>query len=1092
MTAKRSPFSSDEFRSQAFEVARLVTETDSEGVLLWNERDGLVALNAAARRLLRTGPVVPVDSILDAQEQRALRQVVPETREAAPVEVVLNQRGNRRIRLTGIASRVGPPDRGFLCLRSGRPTELRESAEDLKSRLAVEEVLAKISQRFVNAPTEELGPATEEALETLGRVAAIDRCYVLRLSRSGNTIRQVYEWCAEGIEPRREALTGLGLEALPWSIRKLRAGQNVRVDSLDELPAEAWIEKGIWQGAGVRSTLTVPMFLLGDLAGVIGMDAVRTPTHWNDDDVRLLEMIAAVIVAAWARARAETALRESEARYRSVIAAMTDGILVINGQGHVEAANASARHILRLSEAELAGRTPPLSARTFIQANGQPFPADRTPWRIAAATGISQNDVLVGWIEDGQDERWLSVNAQPLTENRHRVPYSVVISFHEVTEKKRSEERLQHRLGMEELVSRISTRLLSVEPEDFDGEVDRSLQAIGEFMGVDRVVLDRYDVDRLTLESSHEWNANPLANRTAEVMGLALTEYPWLYRLLASGRTAHVADIETLPEEAAVEKEVWRMLGVRSVLAVPLRIGDALVGSLRFLSRDCDRQWLEEDVRLVRVLAEIFANLFERRRSEEELRRLNAYNRSLIEAILDPLFMITPDGIIHDVNIATEIFTGLGRNQLLGAEFRSVFEEPESASAALDLVFQEGAVHDFELNLKHWDGHVTPVLFNATVYRDRDGRLVGAFAAARDMTRQRKAESALQEAYANLKVWVKELEERNRQTSLLSEMGNLLDSCMRVEEIYGVVGHHAELLFEGRPGVLYLVTDDREILERQLTWGAEHPFPLLIDQGSCWSLRRGRSHVVTASGRRLICDHVTDVGEEFVPHICQPLTAHGETLGIVHQRFSDESRIEAQQQIVSFMAERIAMALSNMRLRETLQRQSTRDPLTGLYNRRFMEETLNRELRRAQRHQTTVALILMDLDHFKEYNDRFGHDAGDELLREVGRLLLTGTRAEDVACRYGGEEFLVIMPGADLESAVRRAEELRQRFVSNRSPRLPTSQSSTLSAGVALYPLHGETPSELVRAADQALYQAKKSGRDRIATPRDFPTSAAS
>ena len=179
------------------------------------------------------------------------------------------------------------------------------------------------------------------------------------------------------------------------------------------------------------------------------------------------------------------------------------------------------------------------------------------------------------------------------------------------------------------------------------------------------------------------------------------------------------------------------------------------------------------------------------------------------------------------------------------------------------------------------------------------------------------------------------------------------------------------------------------------------------------------------------------------------------------------------------MAEDLALALANLRLRETLRSQAIRDSLTGLFNRRYLEVTMERELNRVKRQGTPLGVIMMDLDHFKDYNDTFGHSAGDKLLSALGALLKSHIRGEDIACRYGGEEFLLILPGASMEIALERAEGLRQ-AVKEMHQHYQGLKPASLSLGVAVYPDHGDTGGQLIQSADAALYRAKRAGRDRV------------
>jgi diguanylate cyclase (GGDEF)-like protein len=232
------------------------------------------------------------------------------------------------------------------------------------------------------------------------------------------------------------------------------------------------------------------------------------------------------------------------------------------------------------------------------------------------------------------------------------------------------------------------------------------------------------------------------------------------------------------------------------------------------------------------------------------------------------------------------------------------------------------------------------------------------------------------------------------------------------------------------------------------------------------------------------------------------MMAQGEALGILNLQSADGTWSEGHadgstgqiDQVAVAVAEHLALALANLRLRETLRTQSIRDPLTGLFNRRYMEESLEREFRRAERRGHPVGVIMLDLDHFNHFNNTFGHQAGDTLLQAFGELIKNQVRAEDIACRYGGEEFTLIMPEAPLGVTVDRAEHLlnqvREMRVAQRGRPLG---AVTMSAGVAAYPEHGGTAEALIRAADMALYRAKGEGRDRavVADPSAEPVVAA-
>ena len=257
--------------------------------------------------------------------------------------------------------------------------------------------------------------------------------------------------------------------------------------------------------------------------------------------------------------------------------------------------------------------------------------------------------------------------------------------------------------------------------------------------------------------------------------------------------------------------------------------------------------------------------------------------------------------------------------------------------------------------------------------------------------------------------------------------------------------------------------------------GGSPPGAAAFTATDCWALRRGRVYPPAGSPKALPCRHLAPGQEE--GSLCVPIAVTGKTIGLFHAL-----RLPAESQAFAVsVAEHIGLALSNLMLRTDLRQLSIRDPLTGLFNRRYMEETLELEISRAERKEHAIGVIMLDIDHFKTFNDRFGHAAGDELLQSLGQLIRANLRAGDVACRYGGEEFVLIMPEASEEAAQRRAEELRVRAHEMEVRHLDTVLGPvSLSLGVGLYPDHGRTRDAILAAADAALYKAKQAGRDRV------------
>jgi diguanylate cyclase (GGDEF)-like protein len=317
---------------------------------------------------------------------------------------------------------------------------------------------------------------------------------------------------------------------------------------------------------------------------------------------------------------------------------------------------------------------------------------------------------------------------------------------------------------------------------------------------------------------------------------------------------------------------------------------------------------------------------------------------------------------------------------------------------------------------------------------------------------------------------------------MLAKMGELLQSCVSRDEVFAAALGFAPKIFPTVRGAVALLNGERTLAEIIGSW-SDCLLPAMdFEPISCWALRTGHPHLVLAGDITARCAHATGVNNTY---LCVPILAQGETLGILHFQSTDAApQLEASE--LSFkttFAGQLGLSIANIRLRDALRTQSVRDALTGLYNRRYLEEVLDREVRRAGRAAQTLGILMLDLDHFKRFNDTYGHDAGDAVLREAAAFLLKNVRAEDFVCRFGGEEFVIILPTAGLEGSRNRGERVRSKMRELTIMHQGKSLGMvTFSVGVASFPEHGTSPKELMAAADAALYQAKRGGRDRVVT----------
>jgi diguanylate cyclase (GGDEF)-like protein/PAS domain S-box-containing protein len=486
-----------------------------------------------------------------------------------------------------------------------------------------------------------------------------------------------------------------------------------------------------------------------------------------------------------------------------------------------------------------------------------------------------------------------------------------------------------------------------------------------------------------------------------------------------------------------------------------------------------------------------------RRAAEESLRESEEQFRQLAENIHEVFFVIALNPVrISYVSSAFEEVWGMSRQELYlrpTAWIDAVHPDDRERVTNFFEQSASGVAIDMQYRLVRPDGALRWINARTFPVHNERGDLHRVVGVAEDITERKQEEAALRAAHQKLHVALRESEQRAKEAGKLTEMVDILQSCQSVEEAYKIAGGALPRILASDSGALCIMNASRNLVETVATWGECATTEKTFAPDSCWALRRGKIHPVEDSGSPMRCGHVHLKAGGY---LCVPLTAHGETLGVLYiekaARSSippgllPEDQMEALCRQGSAIGERMSLALATLRLREVLRSQSIRDPLTGLFNRRYMEESLERELRRAERSGQTVGFIMLDIDHFKHFNDTFGHQAGDALLRALGDLMGERTRGQDVACRYGGEEFSLILSGASKEASRKRAELLREEV-----KRLSATHAGQLlgkisvSFGVAAYPEDGRTADVLVRAADQALYSAKAAGRDRIALARD-------
>ena len=333
--------------------------------------------------------------------------------------------------------------------------------------------------------------------------------------------------------------------------------------------------------------------------------------------------------------------------------------------------------------------------------------------------------------------------------------------------------------------------------------------------------------------------------------------------------------------------------------------------------------------------------------------------------------------------------------------------------------------------------------------------------------------------------------QRKQEARLLSELGEWMQSCKSLTELYQVIGRFMSEMFPSSSGELYIYSNSRDSLDGVCSWRDGDKFVPHFQVDDCWALRRGRLYTYGSGLVNFPCGHAHDLekdGEQSSSYLCLPIHAHGDTVGLLHIRNTtkvakivDGLSVEDAHEFAIQCSEQISLAIANVRLRDELRDQSTRDSLTGLYNRRHFFERCRTAISNAVRSGESLGIISLDADFFKRINDNLGHEAGDEVLRRLGDVMSSLFSGANVAARLGGEEFSVLLPGCSWKDTEIIAEDLRKKiedlqvnFAGSEIPRV------TISAGFTAYPEGGTTTQELLRAADAALYSAKNAGRNTI------------
>ena len=440
----------------------------------------------------------------------------------------------------------------------------------------------------------------------------------------------------------------------------------------------------------------------------------------------------------------------------------------------------------------------------------------------------------------------------------------------------------------------------------------------------------------------------------------------------------------------------------------------------------------------------VLSDITQRKHMEQLTHASLQYSRSLIEASLDPLVTISAEGKITDVNKATELVTGVARDQLINSDFADYFTDPEKARAGYELVFSKGYVTDYPLEIRHVSGKITDVLYNASVYVDPNGKVNGVFAAARDITERKRVIEELREQKEFFHLIAENIGDF---IAVLDPDGRRIYNSPSYMQFFG-----SKRDLRGTDSFAEIHPDDRERVRNAFNEtvktgrGRQLEYRMVINDGSV-RVMESRGNVIRDKNGK-----VTRVV-------------------VVSHDITERKHMENQVRQMAF-----------------------HDALTQLPNRRLLSDRLNQTMAASARSGYYGALMFLDLDNFKPLNDTHGHDVGDLLLIEVAERLKGCVREMDTVARFGGDEFVVMISelslGKDesLDEAGIIAEKIRRRLAEpyrltvkrrGRADEVVEHQC-TATIGVVLFVDHEARPDKILKWADAAMYRAKESGRNRV------------
>ncbi|MBP0021831.1 MAG: PAS domain S-box protein [Cyanobacteria bacterium SBLK] len=864
-------------------------------------------------------------------------------------------------------------------------------------------------------------------------------------------------------------------------------------------------ESGNGIGADYRQIATIAAYepvTDSDLGVVvkIDVDEFRAPFL----QVTLVGIIAAIVASAigaifYVRLSRPMfrELEESERRNRAIVETAADGVIVIDDRAVIETFNSSAEKLFGYTSKQVIGQnidnlllsfaegeveaalfgTSALQPATVTEENVQEIdisPPSSTP-PSSQPPPMSAKRELMGQRQDGTIFP-LEIAVSRLTKGRNK---RFTLLVRDISERKKAEDAIE-RLN-EELELRVeerTTQLMSLNEELLHEMAERNNaeESLQELEKRFRTLFDRSGIGIIQTNKSGQFlKVNPkfsqllgysegeLKEKTfqelthADDLGNAIAQF----RQLVDGDLVNISvEQRYLNKEGA---EVWVNLSgavvrnamgdVEYFLGVVEDVSDRVAAKSALMATESTLNSFYNSTSMMMGIVEI---------SDRDLRHISD------NAVTTEFFRLSP------ISMHNQLASDMG----VPEDIRRYWIDHCNESRQLGKPVQFEYAYEMDLE----DGETDIRWLSATVCpipgQQRFSYMV------EDVTERRQQTESLRLANERLEDSTLELDARRQGMEKLGEMTDFLQASLTLVEAYNVIGELIAPLFPDCSGGVFVLNEAQNLVEAIASWGTHFNSETIFSPEDSWALRRGKVHWVDESHPRLLSKHVKS---DPMPAetLSVPLIAQGQTLGLLYLTSPSRGILSpGKQRFAQTVAEQLGVSLLNIKLRSNVQSDSIRDALTTLHNRRYLEEALDREVYSAARQNRGIGVILLDIDHFRTFNNTFGHEAGDLVLKTLGGFLQRSLQNSDWAARYGGEEFAIVLPDRGWEETKVRAEQLRE-GVKHLNFEYGNQQCDRISVsiGMAIFPQNGMTREALLKSADMALSRAKVEGRDRVCTP---------